>query len=105
MDLKNGIVPGKMPSMNTTVTIDPAGRIVIPKAVRDALRLAPGDTLLLESDSESVTLRSLRPGSPLTKERGVWVFRGGGNLSTDDVNRALESVRTERDRRACGSSE
>ena len=90
--------------MNTTVTIDAAGRVVIPKTIRDALHLTPGDTLSLESDGESVTLRSLRPGSPLIKERGIWVFRGGRRLSTEDTNRALESMRNERERHARGSS-
>lgn len=94
-----------MPFMNTTVTIDAAGRVVIPKTLRDALHLSPGDTLSLESDGESVILRSLRPGSPLRKEQGIWVFRSGRRLSTDEMNRALESVRDERGRRARGSSE
>lgn len=98
-------MPFTMPSMNTTVTIDGAGRVVIPKSVRDALHLAPGDTLALESNGETVTLRSLRPGSPLRKERGIWVFHGGRGLSTEEANRALESLRSDRDRRARGSSE
>jgi AbrB family looped-hinge helix DNA binding protein len=90
--------------MNTTVTIDRAGRVIIPKALRDALGLSPGDTLSLESDGESVTLRSLRLGSPLRKESGIWVFAGGRRLSTEQTNRTLENVRNERDRRVRGSS-
>src|SRR5512146_1381782 len=92
-----------MPFMNTTVAIDSAGRVVIPKTVRDALHLAPGDILSLEADGESVTLRCLRPGSPLKKERGIWVFRSGRRLSGEDTNRALENARNERERRARGS--
>lgn len=90
--------------MDATVTIDAAGRVVIPKAVRDALRLSPGDALSLESDGESVTLRSARRGSQLRKERGIWVFHSGQRLSTDETNRALESMRNERERRVRGSS-
>lgn len=85
------------------MTIDAAGRIVIPKTVRDALHLAPGDMLALESDGESVTLRTLRPGSPLQKERGIWVFRSGRSLSGEETNRALDNMRSERERRTRGS--
>jgi AbrB family looped-hinge helix DNA binding protein len=92
-----------MPFMSTTLTIDSAGRIVIPKAIREALHLTSGDTLALESDGESVILRPLRPGSPLKKERGIWVFRSGRKLSAEETDQALENVRNERERRARGS--
>jgi AbrB family looped-hinge helix DNA binding protein len=49
--------PFHNPKMNTTVTLDKAGRAVIPKRLRDALRLAPGDELVLESEGDRVTLR------------------------------------------------
>jgi len=64
--------------MNTNVTLDGAGRIVIPKDLRDVLRLAPVDTLSVESDGERVTLRPVRSESAMRKEHGVWVFRSGG---------------------------
>jgi len=38
----------KMSLMATTIKIGQAGRIVLPKAVRDELRLNPGDCLRLE---------------------------------------------------------
>jgi AbrB family looped-hinge helix DNA binding protein len=84
--------------MNTTVTLDKAGRVVIPKTVRDELNLEPGDTLALESKGKHVTLRAVRSTSRLQKKRGVWVFKGGTKLSADSVNRALEDVRATRDR-------
>ena len=88
--------------MNTTITIDKAGRVVIPKEVRDELRLEPGDTLALESEGERVTLRPVHGGSPLQKEHGVWVFRGGTPLSLDEANQILRETREERDRRNTG---
>ena len=49
--------------MTTKLSLDKAGRVVIPKALRQELRLGPGDTLQLESRGDQITLRPLRPGS------------------------------------------
>lgn len=91
--------------MNAKVTLDKAGRVVIPKSLRDELRLAPGDSLALESDGERVTLRPVRSGSALRKEHGIWVFRGGKKLSSAETDRALESLRQARARHVRGSRE
>jgi AbrB family looped-hinge helix DNA binding protein len=92
--------------MNDTITIDKAGRVVIPKKVRDTLRLAAGDTLALEFDGEQVVLKPVQAGATMRKKRGIWVFGGGGEkLTQEDVNRVLEEIREERDRRALGLEE
>jgi AbrB family looped-hinge helix DNA binding protein len=88
--------------VTTTVTIDKAGRVVIPKEVRDELRLEAGDTLALESEGERVTLQPVRGGTPLQKERGVWVFHGGKPLSLDEANQIVREAREPRDRRNIG---
>jgi AbrB family looped-hinge helix DNA binding protein len=85
--------------MNTAVTIDNAGRVVIPKTLRDQLHLKPGDTLELESEGESITLRPVRSPTPLRKERGVWVFRSGKKLSSSVTDGALHDIREKRNRR------
>jgi AbrB family looped-hinge helix DNA binding protein len=88
--------------MTTTVTIDKAGRVVIPKEIRDELRLEAGDTLALESEGERVTLQPIHGGTPLQKERGVWVFQGGKPLSLDEANQIVRDAREPRDRRNTG---
>ena len=88
--------------MNTTLTIDPAGRIVLPKPLRDELRLEAGDMLHLESEGEHVTLRPVRSKSPLRKERGVWVFYGGGTLTVGQTNEMVGEVREGRNREIRG---
>lgn len=88
--------------MSTTVTIDKAGRVVIPKEIRDELHLEAGDTLALESEGECVTLRPVHAGTPLQKERGVWVFHGGKPLSLDESNRLVRDDREQRDRQNLG---
>jgi AbrB family looped-hinge helix DNA binding protein len=76
------------------VTLDRAGRVVLPKRLRQQLRLEPGDTLELETEGERVTLRPVRPQAPLRKEHGVWVYQGEpADLSIPDL------VDRERERR------
>jgi len=90
--------------MNTTVTLDKAGRVVIPKTLRDELNLEPGDALTLESEGDSVTLRPVRSSTPLRKERGVWVFRTGKRLTASIADEVLREIRHQRDRHNRGSS-
>lgn len=87
-----------MPSVNARVTLDKAGRIVIPKALRDAWQLESGDTLELESEGEQLTLRPVHSGSSLRKKQGVWVFRGGRKISAATTNQVLDDIRSNRDR-------
>ncbi len=84
--------------MNARLTIDVAGRVVIPKPLRDALELSPGDSLELESAGERITLRPIRMAAPLVKEKGVWVFRTGQPLAASVVDDVLSQVREDRDR-------
>jgi AbrB family looped-hinge helix DNA binding protein len=84
--------------MITTVTIDKAGRVVIPKILRNELRLATGDTLAIEFDGEGVTLRPMRSASVMRKKRGIWVFHGDRKIGAAETDRALQNLRLERDR-------
>jgi AbrB family looped-hinge helix DNA binding protein len=90
--------------MVTTLTIDKAGRIVLPKLVRDELQLSPGDSLEVDSSEERVILRPVRGHGRMYKKQGVWVFDSGEPLDTDVVNRTLRQVREERGRRNLGKS-
>jgi AbrB family looped-hinge helix DNA binding protein len=63
--------------MTTRLTLDRAGRILIPKALRQELHLGAGDALQIENDGDEITLRPLRPKALLKKEHGVWVYQGG----------------------------
>lgn len=78
--------------MNGRITIDRAGRVVIPKPVREQLHLKPGDSLELESADERITLRPVRAQARLQKEQGIWVYQGEPtDLSiTDLVDRERE---------------
>ena len=81
--------------MAVRLRIDGAGRVVIPKALRDALRLEPGDTLEVEREGESLTMRPVRERLPLRKEDGIWVYRQGSPPPAD-IEGLLAEIREER---------
>jgi AbrB family looped-hinge helix DNA binding protein len=89
--------------MNLRLTIDKAGRVVIPKPLREELHLEAGDTL--ESAGERITLRPVRGTGPLTKEQGVWVFHTGQPLSPSATDEMVQQIRKERDLANLGKSE
>ncbi|MBI5242304.1 MAG: AbrB/MazE/SpoVT family DNA-binding domain-containing protein [Elusimicrobia bacterium] len=60
-----------------TITIDKAGRVVIPKSLREALHISPGDSLQVDSSAEAITLRPIQETAALRKENGFWVYRTG----------------------------
>jgi AbrB family looped-hinge helix DNA binding protein len=91
--------------MTMQLTIDKAGRIVIPKSLRDELNLEPGDALEVESAGEEITLRPVRGTGPLTKEHGVWLFHSGEPLSELATDKMLRRLREERDLANLGNGE
>jgi len=91
--------------MNTRLTIDKAGRVVIPKTLREELHLEPGDSLEMESAGEQITLRPVRGTGPLSKEHGVWVFHAGHPLPASATDEMLQLIRQERDLANLGKDE
>ena len=90
--------------MNARLTLDGAGRVVIPKGLREELHLQPGDELDIETSGEQITLRPVRETPPLTKEHGVWVFRTGKALPASATDDTLRTLRDERDQGNRGPS-
>jgi AbrB family looped-hinge helix DNA binding protein len=84
--------------MTSRLTVDKAGRVVLPKFVRDELELQPGDSLELDSSEQQIVLRPVRGNGPLRKKQGIWVFRTGEPLSAQIVSNTITEVRRERDR-------
>src|ERR1700687_4726450 len=87
-------------TMTTKITLDKAGRVLIPKSLRKELQLGPGDTLQLESEGDEIMLRPLRPEALLKKEKGVWVYQGEPtHTSIPDL---IDRQRQERSRELLG---
>ncbi|HXP86300.1 MAG TPA: AbrB/MazE/SpoVT family DNA-binding domain-containing protein [Bryobacteraceae bacterium] len=88
--------------MTAKLILDSAGRIVIPKSLRDELHLAAGDALQIESEGERIVLRPVPTSMPLCKEGGIWVLRTGEPLRARVTDQVIEDVRSERDRANAG---
>jgi AbrB family looped-hinge helix DNA binding protein len=65
------------------VTIDSAGRIVVPKALRDALGLTPGSTLDLSRYGAGLALVPRGRTARLVDEHGVRVVDGTARIDDE----------------------
>ncbi len=81
-----------------TVPIDQAGRIVLPKDVRQELAIKPGDTLNVSIHGSSVTLTPNKEATGFVRKGHALVFSSVGDetLMQETVNDILEEGRNER---------
>jgi AbrB family looped-hinge helix DNA binding protein len=81
------------------LTIDKAGRLVLPKLIRDEMQLRPGDALEMESSEDRIVLRPRRGAKGLHKKQGVWVFSSGTGvpISAETTDGILEEIRRDRE--------
>jgi AbrB family looped-hinge helix DNA binding protein len=95
----NGIFDGKWYGIMVLMklTLDKAGRIVLPKPLRDELHLQAGDLLEVESSGEDITIRPARGQAQLHKKSGVWVYKSGEPLTAAEVEKTLRQIRRERE--------
>ncbi len=93
--MPHGIIGGM------TLKIDKAGRIVLPKPLRDRLRLHPGASLDVEESAEGVLLRPLKRRASLVERDGLLVHLGRLPAGFD-WNRTVEEMREERIREVAG---
>lgn len=75
-----------------TIQMDRAGRIVLPKKLRDRFRLRSGDTLAVEVRGDAIELRPTQATGKLRRLNGVLVFSSGSPLdpSTDFASESRE---------------
>lgn len=86
----NGIING----MN--LKIDRAGRIVVPKPIRQRLGLHPNTEIEIVEQADGVLLRPVEPKpSMVLRENGLWVHTGKIDPNYD-INKLIDDVREER---------
>src|SRR5271157_2030879 len=84
------------------VPIDQAGRIVLPKSVRQELAIKPGDTFKVSIEGVAVTLTPNKERTGFVRKGKALVFSTAGNetLSEETVHEILESGRAKHDSRS-----
>jgi AbrB family looped-hinge helix DNA binding protein len=78
--------------------IDKAGRIVLPKSVREDLAIKPGDVFKVSVSGATVTLTPGKPKAGFIRSGRALVFsaEGAESISPETVQEALEAGRDER---------
>lgn len=86
--------------MSDLVQIDQAGRLVLPKKLREQFRLERGDTLSIEVKGDAIELRPTKAPAVLKRVNGVLVVAGAGSIpagrdlvSEDREDRIQEVIR------------
>jgi len=75
-----------MAFMNATVEIDKAGRVVVPKKMREALHLVPGTRLSVRQEGERLVVEPEGRRRGLYMDRGTLVYDAGPGPATDAVD-------------------
>ena len=81
-----------------TTTIDRAGRVVVPKQLRDRFNLAPGTELEVAASSDGVLLRKVGTAPALIRKQGILIHHGSARVTLDIVEfmRAERAARSQR---------
>lgn len=77
-------------------TIDAAGRVVIPKALRQSLGLSPGTKIRIEQKDDSLVITHAQSGGEWELEDGRLVLRapeGTAPLTAEAVRELVEKSR------------
>lgn len=81
--------------MTAIISIDRAGRVVLPKKAREQFQLHPGSLLELTAAKDHLQLRPLDLQPALLREGNLWVHQGSASVPLADT---LRQVRDERAR-------
>ena len=94
--IRNGI--------KSTIPVDRAGRLVLPKAIRTRMQILEEDILEVEMDGDEVRLlRLIASPSRIIREGGRAVWDApDASASIEEIERAMLRGRQERDVRASG---
>jgi AbrB family looped-hinge helix DNA binding protein len=87
---------GNVNAMKTEmIQMDKAGRVVLPKPLRDQFNLVPGDKLRLSVEGNGFRLEPADAGGELVRKGSVLVFTGGfaEPITTAKINELIQQER------------
>jgi AbrB family looped-hinge helix DNA binding protein len=84
-----------MAYMSAITEIDKAGRVVVPKKMRESLHLVPGTRLSIRVEGDGVVIEPQRKPRGLYLKKGTLVYDTGPGPETDAVEE-IASVRKAR---------
>lgn len=82
---------GIMAFVDAIAEIDKAGRVVVPKKLRDRLNLRPGTRLHLRQEGESIVIEHESKPRGLYMDRGTLVYDPGPAPPSDAVEEIAEA--------------
>ena len=83
--------------MSETVTIDKAGRVIVPKKVRERLGLSGGDKLRMDVVGGKIEIERVEPESALiVAEDGLPMIQGAQKVDVVEVLRQQREERVDR---------
>lgn len=77
--------------MQKQARITSKGQVTVPREIRRALGVGPGDRLLFEKNEDGVRVRPVRSKSPFAKYRGIG--HGGSTRARKAVVRRARELR------------
>jgi AbrB family looped-hinge helix DNA binding protein len=84
-----------------TLKMDKAGRVILPKPVRDRLGLTAGSDLEVEETADGIVLKPAERQPSMFKKQGLWVHTGKVPPGFDIVQ-AIRDDREDRIRKLAG---
>lgn len=84
-----------------TLKLDKAGRVLLPKSLRERLKLRAGSMLEIVDCAEGILLRPVGQPSSMVQKDGIWVHTGKLPHKID-WNRIFQDTRDERIREVAG---
>jgi AbrB family looped-hinge helix DNA binding protein len=84
-----------------TLRMDKAGRVILPKPIRDRLGLHEGSNLEIVDTPDGLVLKPIAQGPSLVKKQGLWVHTGKVP-SGFDITQLIREDREDRMRKLAG---